>query len=126
MAFLSLKRQAETLKQKGKYKVNTLIEGVQWQGRDTYTTTKGKVKEIITGIPDKGFWRLWHSPEKENLRALGVTVRNLGGAKVGEKTVKGVRKEIIRKQWEVVIWPRPSNAVLVSQIEAGQAGEQPF
>ena len=61
------------------------LEFVEWQGPSKYFTTRGKEKDIVTGIPSAMFWRRWKRAGRE-IRAGYVTLRKLGA------------------QWEVVLW----------------------
>ena len=85
---------------------------VEWQGLEDYTTTRGKVKQTLTGIPREKFWKVWNK-QKESLRRIGLTVKMAGRSGTGETFVRdGVRRERIKKQWEVVLWLNQHNAHL--------------
>ena len=62
------------------------LDYVEWVGPSTYVTSRGKAKDIITGIPSAMFWRRWKRVGRE-IRDGYVSLRKLGKA-----------------QWEVVLW----------------------
>lgn len=95
---------------------NRLQQDVEWQGITNYTTKAGKEKEILTGIPSSGFWRLWSS-SKDELKALGITVQAGKSEKTGEFYIRdGIQHERTRKQWEVVLWINPRNRELAEEL----------
>ena len=104
-------------------KTEELKEVVSWQGVTQYTTTRGKVKDILTGIPNNKFWDLFRA-EKAELKAAGVTVRNLGKAATGTYVKDGVSRTRYAKQWEVVCWISNHNAAMAAELQ--QEANQPF
>ncbi len=69
-----------------------ILRYVEWGPVGSYTTKKGKIRQIRTGIPSRHFWRYWKQ-RKEELKAAGISLRFVGDGK--------------SKQWEVIAW-RPS------------------
>jgi hypothetical protein len=92
-----------------------LLNAIDWQAADTYTTNRGKDKEIITGIPTDPFWKLWKR-EKDAIKQLGVTLKCERTPTGKTKTHKGICREVVVKRWEVILWVRPTNARLACQI----------
>lgn len=102
-----------------------LKQDVEWQGVSTYTTKQGKEKEILTGIPLSGFWRLWAS-HKDELKAMGLTVNSGKSTKTGEFYVRdGIQHEKLRKQWEVIIWISNRNQTLVDTLLESEWQDSP-
>ena len=92
--------------------IESLKSLVEWQGIEDYTTSRGKVKQTLTGIPGEKFWKFWNT-QKENLKKIGLTVKMAGKSSTGETYVRdGVRRERIKKQWEVILWINAHNAHL--------------
>ena len=69
-----------------------ILRFVEWEPIGSYTTGKGKTRQIRTGIPSQLFWKHWKR-RKEELKAAGISLRFVGDGK--------------SKQWEVISW-RPS------------------
>lgn len=98
-----------------------LIAFVQWQALQPRETNRGKVKQVITGIPGPMFWKRYKANGgRAMLRELNATIGNLG---------KG--------SWEVVVWLNRHNEHLTERLgfklpEANDAdtsipaGESPF
>jgi hypothetical protein len=92
---------------------------VEWQGRQDYTTTRGKTKQILTGIPRDKFWKVWNA-SKDSLKRLGLTVKMAGKSGTGETYIRdGVNRERIKKQWEILLWINPHNAHLAESLDCG-------
>ena len=74
--------------------------GIEWDHRETYTTKRGKEKEIVVGLPGKVFWNRWKKMDlKKDLYAAGITLR---------KVCKG--------SWEVILWISDKNAVIAETL----------
>jgi hypothetical protein len=69
-----------------------ILRYVEWEPIGSYTTGKGKVRQIRLGIPSRHFWKHWKQ-RKEELKAAGISLRFVGEGK--------------SKQWEVISW-RPA------------------
>ena len=69
-----------------------ILRYVEWGPIGSYTTGKGKIRQIRTGIPSQLFWRYWKA-RKAELKAAGISLRYVGEGK--------------SKQWEVIAW-RPA------------------
>lgn len=65
------------------------LSEINWQGISEYTTQRGRVKAILTGIPGPRFWYSYkhHAEFKAQLRDAQVTVMRIG---------KG--------NWQVCLW----------------------
>ncbi len=68
---------------------------VQWQTATLHTTTRGRVKQIVTGIPGDAFWHHW----KKN----GVELR----ATMQRHTITVSR--VAKGQWELRLWVNAKN-----------------
>jgi hypothetical protein len=69
-----------------------ILRYVEWGPIGSYSTKKGKTRQIRLGIPSRHFWKHWKA-RKEELKAVGISLRYVGDGK--------------SKQWEVISW-RPS------------------
>jgi len=94
---------------------------IQWQAMQPRETNRGKVKQVITGIPGPMFWKRYKGNNgRAILRELNATIGNLG---------KG--------SWEVVVWLNRHNEHLAEKLGFAKpeaiavdtsipAGESPF
>lgn len=76
------------------------LAAVEWQGVGTYTTRKGKSRQINRGIPTRLFWRNWKAHGQE-LRKAGLSLAIAGESTVYSRRTGKTRKV---KQWEVIAW----------------------
>lgn len=76
------------------------LAAVDWQGIGTYTTRKGKCKQVNRGIPTRLFWRNWKDYGQE-LRKAGISLAIAGESTVYNRKTGKTRKI---KQWEVIAW----------------------
>lgn len=74
---------------------------IEWQGISEYTTQRGRVKAILTGIPGALFWHHWkHEPGfKQQLKDAQITVMRIDKGK-----------------WQAVLWINHRNAPLVEDL----------
>lgn len=79
----------------------TDLAEITWQGVSEYTTQRGRVKAILTGIPGSRFWYSWkhHAEFREQLSKAQITIHRLE-----------------RGKWEVCLWINHRNAHLVQDL----------
>lgn len=95
---------------------------IDWQYTGTRTTSKGKEKHVVEGIPQDGFWKLWkrikRCPEsKESFRRAGITLTWETAQKGPRMTATGLEsraggykvKTGLRKAWQVTVWISKQN-----------------
>lgn len=68
---------------------------VQWQTAALHVTTRGRVKQIVTGIPGDAFWHHW----KKNGNELRATMQR--------HTITVCR--VAKGQWELRLWVNAHN-----------------
>lgn len=74
---------------------------IEWQGISEYTTQRGRIKAILTGIPGALFWHHWRHDAnfKQQLRDVQITVMRIDKGK-----------------WQAVLWINHRNAPLVEDL----------
>lgn len=87
---------------------------VEWCEMEKHATKKGKIKDVLRGIPSSRFWYFWKR-NKEALKKSGVTLfAERDKACTGEyRTHKGRSKEVKRKQWTVTVWMNKHNTAIL-------------
>ena len=93
------------------------LSEIKWVGISEHTTTRGRVKAILTGIPGPRFWYSYkhHAEFKAQLRDAQIAVHRID---------KG--------NWEVILWVNHRNAHLVESLgftvpeSAPVTADQPF
>jgi hypothetical protein len=84
------------------------LASLDWQGRETVITSRGREKTVVVGIPGEAFWGAWSNRRDQvlaDMRASNATLKRLG---------KGC--------WQVMVWENKHNKPLVNLIcmEIGQ------
>lgn len=80
------------------FPIRRAIKYVDWQPSEEYTTKRGKIRTIRTGIPAQAFWGFYKS-NRETFEAYRLRPRPNG-----ETTVYKKGKAIRRTLWEIQAW----------------------
>ena len=118
----------------------TILPLVDWQGIEPEETRKGKLRDVLAGIPAPAFWKSWKSTgndKRKALRQVGFqlsfelvphgerqTATGLPSRKAGNGPRKG-----FRKSWQVKVWINAKNAgelKAAGLLESAGAVESPF
>lgn len=78
------------------------LAGLDWQGRTSYVTSRGREKAVVVGIPTEGFWAAWQYKRdavKRDLASCNATLKRLH---------KGC--------WQVMVWENRHNTKVVDAI----------
>ena len=113
---------------------------VDWQGIESEETRKGKLRDVLEGIPAPAFWRTWKATGLDKRRALRQVGFQLSFELVphGEKQTatglpsrragNGPRKGF-KKAWTVKVWVNAKNAGELRQaglLESASNADCPF
>jgi len=82
--------------------VPATLASLDWQGRQSYITSRGRQKAVIVGIPGDAFWADWQYKRdqvKADLAACNATLKRLH---------KGC--------WQVMVWENKHNQKLADTI----------